>query len=386
MRLADLESLAFDIAIVGAGPVGVSLALALCGSGRRVVLLDARGAAVNDRRAIALSFGTRLFFERLGVWSALMATPIESIHVSQRGGFGRTLLTAAQCGRPALGYVCSYADLHGTLNAALRDAADITLVQPAKVEALDGESGAKTLSVRTEDRLATLHARLVVLADGGALAGSLTRQVVRDYAQSALIATLSCDTAHHNRAYERFTPDGPMALLPNGADFALVWTLPSERGKHMLEEDDAHFLAQAQAAFGTRAGGFLAVRERGLYPLALRFVTHIDQDGVIALGNASQTLHPVAGQGLNLGLRDAAALSECIRHGTGDSHLAALSRRFARTRAGDRIGTIALTDLLASAFSNDIAPMRALRACGLALLDILPPAKRAFADRMMFGA
>lgn len=386
MQSTDLESRAFDIAIVGGGPVGVALALALRESGLRVVLLDARGTAVNDRRAIALSFGTRLFFERLGVWDALAATPIESIHVSQRGGFGRTLMTAEQCGRPALGYVCSYDTLHRTLNEALQDASTVTLVQPAKAEAIAGESGAKTISVRYADRLVTLHARLAVLADGGALAGSLTRQVVRDYAQSALTATVTCDTAHHNRAYERFTPDGPMALLPNGRDFALVWTLPPEAGKCMLDEDEQHFLAQAQAAFGTRAGRFLSVRERGLFPLALRFATHIDQDGVIALGNASQTLHPVAGQGLNLGLRDAAALFECIANSVGDERFAALSRRFARARAADRIGTIALTDVLASAFANDIAPVRIARACGLALLDILPPAKRAFADRMMFGA
>lgn len=386
MNVADLESRSFDLAIVGGGPVGATLALALRGSGLRSVLLDARGTAVDDRRAIALSFGTRMFLERLGVWQSLAATPIESIHVSQRGGFGRTLLTAAQCGRAALGYVCTYADLHKALNDALRDAADLTLVQPARVEAIDGASGAKTLTVRDEHRLARLNARLVVLADGGALAGSLTRQVVRDYAQSALVATVTCDTPHHNRAYERFTPDGPMALLPAGRDFALVWTLPPQAGKQMLEEDDAQFLAQAQAAFGTRAGRLVSVRERGLFPLVLRFATHVEQDGVIALGNASQTLHPVAGQGLNLGLRDAAALSECIRNAGDSMQRAGLSGRFARTRAGDRIATIALTDLLATAFSNDVAPMRMARACGLALLDILPPVKRAFADRMMFGA
>lgn len=386
MRIADLESGAFDIAIIGGGPVGATLSLGLRGSGLRVVLLDARGASVNDRRAIALSFGTRLLLERLGVWDALAATPIESIHVSQRGGFGRTLLTAAQCGRPALGYVCSYATLHASLHDALRGAPDLTLVQPAKVEAIAGASGAKTISVRCDERLHALNARLAVLADGGALAGSLTRQVVRDYAQSALIATVTCDKAHHNRAYERFTPDGPMALLPSGRDFALVWTLPPQAGPRILDADEPDFLAQAQAAFGTRAGRFLSVRDRGVYPLVLRFATHIDQDSVIALGNAAQTLHPVAGQGLNLGLRDAAALSECIRHGTSEMHLEDLPRRFARTRAADRIGTIAMTDVLASAFANDIAPMRALRACGLAVLDILPPVKRAFADRMMFGA
>lgn len=386
MSVADLESRTFDVAIVGGGPVGATLALALRGSGLRCVLLDARGTAVEDRRAIALSFGTRLFFERLGVWPALPTTPIESIHISQRGGFGRTLLTAVQCRRAALGYVCTYADLHKALNDALRDATDLTLVQPAKVEAIDDDAGAKTLTVRDEHHLARLTARLVVLADGGALAGALTRQVVRDYAQSALVATVTCDTPHHNRAYERFTPQGPMALLPAGRDFALVWTLPPQAGRQMLEEDDAQFLAQAQATFGTRAGKLLSVRDRGLFPLVLRFATHVEQDAVITLGNASQTLHPVAGQGLNLGLRDAAALSECIRDAAGGAHLETLARRFARTRAGDRIATIALTDLLATAFSNDIAPMRMARACGLALLDILPPVKRAFADRMMFGA
>lgn len=377
---------AVDIAIVGGGPVGSALALALSHREMSLAMLDARAATVNDQRAIALSLGSRILLERLGVWQRLRSTPIDSIHVSQRGGFGRTVLSASERGVPALGYVCAYAGLHGALAEAVARTGRVQVQRPAVVEAIaDGPHG-KRLMVRGDGHTDHLDAKLVVIADGGSLTGTLARQVTRDYRQSAVVASVACDRPHGCRAYERFTAQGPIALLPFDERYALVWTVAPEQGERLRDIAADDFLARLQEAFGGRAGRFVRVDDRAVFPLALRFAATMRQDDVILLGNAAQTLHPVAGQGFNLGLRDAFALAVRLERGASASDIRAAARGFAAGRAVDRVGTALITDLLVNTFSNDLAPMRALRGCALTLLDLLPPARRAFADRMMFGA
>jgi 2-octaprenyl-6-methoxyphenol hydroxylase len=376
-----------DLIIVGGGPVGSALALALGGSGLAVLLLDARGEATGDRRSLALSYGSRLILERIGAWREVApVTPIESIHVSQRGGFGRALLTAAAARLPALGYVASYGTVYEAVARTASRCEELRVQQGARASALTAEHGCTTVSYALDGKTRSASARLVVVADGGALTQAGAAPKERAYGQTALVAEVRTDRAHGNRAYERFTAEGPLALLPAGEGFALIWTAAPERAQRLQALEPQVFLDALQACFGERAGRFVSVSARAAHPLALRVADAAQTERVVLLGNAAQTLHPVAGQGLNLGLRDAwelarAAVSAPQRIGERD-----FIDRFLRSRRTDRRDTILLTDLLVTAFSNDLAPLRWLRGCGLTLLDCLPPAKRDFMGRMIFGA
>jgi 2-octaprenyl-6-methoxyphenol hydroxylase len=376
----------YDIAIVGAGPIGAAFALALREGGLSVLLLESGGARAGDRRSIALSFGSRLVLERLQVWQQLPApTPIESIHVSQRAGFGRALLRAADAGLPALGYVVAYPDLHATLAGCLQGCAGLELRKHTEVIEVRPDGASATVCCRTGGREWAASAALAVLADGGTLARSAAPHRERDYAQSAVVADVVADRPNARRAYERFTPDGPIALLPAGEAFALVWTTTPEHAQHLSALDDHAFLDALQAAFGARAGRFTQCSARATYPLALRVAGAPRHERIVLLGNAAQTLHPVAGQGLNLGLRDAWQLAQMVLADPASVGSQALAARYRSGRRVDRLGTIALTDALVEGFSNDLAPLRWLRGFGLTFLDILPPAKKAFIQRMTFG-
>lgn len=377
---------AFDIVVVGGGPVGTAFALALRGSGFSILLLDAGAQRRDDRRALALSHGSRLILERVGAWSGLRGpTAIESIHVSQRAGFGRALLTAGDAGLPALGYVAPYAALHAALRERLDASAHVHVRSDTEVLDIQDAGSHALLRCRTGSAEWAVPASLTVLADGGGLAQAVAAQSGRDYAQTALVAEVLADRPHANRAYERFTCSGPIALLPMAERFALVWTTTPDEAGRLLALPEPDFCAALQGAFGTRAGRFARSSARAAYPLALRVAGAPRLDRVVLLGNAAQTLHPVAGQGLNLGLRDAWQLARAV-----ELHRAALDApdfvaRFHAARRSDRSGTIALTDLLVSGFSNDLPPLRWLRGFGLTFLDAAPPAKRLFIDRMVFG-
>lgn len=378
----------YDVLIVGGGPVGAALALALRGSGIGLGLLEARGpeAAPADPRPIALSHGSRLILERLGVWDALApVTPIMRIHVSQRGGFGRVELEAAEARLPALGYVLDYARLATTLARAL-DAGFCHCLTGATVTALD--PGPDAAHVHFDAGHGTQHAaaRLLAVADGGAIA-AMAQARTRDYHQAAVTARVASSLPHRNVAYERFTPDGPLALLPAGDALALVWTTTPEQAQQLCALPEAEFLHRLQHAFGRRLGAFSAVGARAGFPLALRVATRIAAPRMAALGNAAQTLHPVAGQGLNLGLRDAWELASVIE-GCGRDEIggAAMLEAYRARRRLDRGGGVWFTDTLARLFSNDIAPLRLARGLGLALLGAAPPAKNFVVRRMTFGA
>ncbi len=378
-----------DVAIVGGGPVGMSLALALRDSGLSVALLEARERlAVADPRALALSQGTRLILERLDAWHGLAATAIDSIHVSQRGGLGRAELRAADAGVPALGYVAEYGDLYAALAARLPDCG-AALLTGARVVSVRAASGYGAVGFRRDGDEHLLTAGLVVLSEGGGLPAELRRD--KDYGQSAVVASVDGERPHAGRAYERFTPEGPIALLPLGAPdghrYALVWTTPGDQVKARLALSDADFLASLQVAFGDRQGRFLASGARAAFPLKLHLAAPSASPRLLRIGNAAHVLHPVAGQGFNLGVRDAWKLAEAIldtppaRLGEAD-----LARRYAQSRRLDVAGGSLMTDLLVEAFCNDHFVTRRARGAALALLDLAPPLKTLFARKMMFGA
>jgi len=374
----------YDVLVVGGGPVGAAAGLALAGSGLSVGLVEARApqAALADPRPIALSHGSRLILERLGVWQRLQpATPIERIHISQRGAFGRAQLDAAEAGLPALGYVVDYGQLASVLVAALEARDDNHLIRAA-VSAVEG--GRDAARARFDTAPGEARARLLVLAEGGAL--GTTRVRARDYHQSVVTTRVTSSKPHRQVAYERFTPQGPLALLPMGERLALVWTTTPVHARQLCELPDAGFLGQLQSAFGTRLGAFSQVGTRSSFPLALKVAGRMMEPRLVALGNAAQTLHPVAGQGLNLGLRDAWELAEtvhgCDREGIGnETHL----RAYASRRRVDRGGGVRFTDSLVQLFSNDIAPLKLARGLGLAVLGAAPPVKDFVVRRMTFG-
>lgn len=371
-----------DVVIAGGGPVGSALALALRDGGRRVVLLEARSAPGGDARPLALSYGSRLILERLGVWQALAttATPIRSIHVSQRGGFGRVGLEAAETGVPELGYVVDYARLSRALEQAVQATATVCR-SGARVEAWHGGDPAR-ISYRQDGESHELETGLLVIADGGAVSEAESK----DYRQSAVTARIVSERPHNNVAYERFTRDGPLALLPDGDAWALVWTTTPERARNLCAADETAFLAALQEEFGRRAGGFTAVAGRASHALYRRRATAAAEH-VVLIGNAAQTLHPVAGQGFNLGLRDAWELAELINDSSPAPNAAALRLAdYERRRRLDRGGGIAFTHGLVTLFSNDLLPLRLLRGTGLALLGCVPPLKKFIARRMTFGA
>jgi 2-octaprenyl-6-methoxyphenol hydroxylase len=375
-----------DIAVVGGGPVGAALAIALKDSGLKVALLEAKAEfAARDPRALALSQGTRLILERLGVWDDLApsATAIETIHVSQRGGIGRALLEAGKLAVPALGYTAEYGDLYRALAAGL-PRSGAAMIAGARVTAVRPAPGCGLVEFDQAGTVRSLTARLIVLADGGkSLPGSVR---VKDYGQSALICTVTTELPHAHRAYERFAPAGPMALLPLGDAYALVWTTANDQVETRLQWDEATFLAELQSAFGDRQGRFLGAGPRSVFPLRLVTAEEVVRPGLVRIGNAAQTLHPVAGQGFNLGLRDAWWLAETVldgareQLGSADS-LAAYHRR----RRWDVGGGIAMTDLLVDLFANDLPLLSQARGLALSAMDLLPPLKQAFARKMMFG-
>lgn len=380
-----------DLVIVGGGPVGAALATALSAGGYQVLVLEARPelGAASDGRTLAMSYGSRLILERLGAWNRVEpATPIHSIHISQRGGFGRALLAAEDAGLPALGYVVGYARLHKALGEALASSG-ATLAAAASVDDLEFRADRVTVRFRRGDREHFVRARLLVIADGGAGLGKRAGATLKvsDYRQDAVVATVVTSRPHGQRAFERFTADGPVALLPFEDRYALVWTAAPESAARFTEINDKSFLERLQMHFGDRAGRFLSVAARARFPLTLRYAANPVLPRSVLLGNAAQALHPIAGQGFNLGLRDAWELADLLLHRDDrDPGSAACLAAYRSARRLDRLGGIVVTDSLVRMFSNDFAPLRAARGAGLALLDIAPPVKRAFMRRMIFGA
>ena len=379
-----------DAVIVGGGPAGCAAALALADAGADVVVLEAHGSQQRapDSRALALSWNSRIILERLGAWTGIRpATPINTIHVSHQGHFGRAELTCADVSLPALGYVARFSDVHGALLERAR-ARRLDYRAGFKVSGMRRNDGINEVEAATADGNRTTRSRLVVVADGGAALARATTTKVKQhvYSQHAVVGLVRPDHPHQSRAFERFGPSGPIALLPCEEEYAFVWTCKPEEAPVLVSLSAEAFLNRLQEAFGDRAGRFTHVRLRSSFPLVLRVAQEREHAGIVLLGNASQTLHPIAGQGFNLGLRDAWDLADTYRSVAGaDVGGAVMTSEFRRQRRADRFGAIAFTDGLTRLFSNEIGPLAIARGAGLAMLDALPPLKRALMHQMIFG-
>jgi 2-octaprenyl-6-methoxyphenol hydroxylase len=379
----------FDAAIIGGGPVGAAAALALEAAGLTVLLVEAREAlaAATDTRPIALSHGSRLILERLDAWGELRnATPITRIHISQRGRFGRMVFTADEARLPALGYLIDYATLASVLDAAVCHAQTrgrLQVLRGTRVASMAHDSAAAHIRFDAASALEECDASVVAVADGNAEAAGVDVRIL-EYDQSAVSARVETDLHHRNTAYERFTPEGPLALLPCGGGYAVVWATSPEFAEDLCAATPHRFLEALQERFGDRAGRFSAVAARTSHRVALRIAEHPTAGRAALIGNSAQALHPVAGQGLNLGLRDAWELASEIRE-RGPSDPALMQAYTARRRI-DRYGGISFTHALVKIFSNDWFPLGLARGFALTLLDTVPPAKDFIVRRMIFGA
>jgi 2-octaprenyl-6-methoxyphenol hydroxylase len=371
------------VAVVGGGPVGLTLALCLRRFGIACAVLEARPAGLghDDRRVLALSHGTRQILDSLGAWTTIGATPIAAVHVSQQGRFGRTLIRAEETGVPALGYVAEAGHVLAALErACARDGVDIRY----EVRATAGEPCAEVarLLCATAAGNEVVSAQLVAWAEGGLDEGPGI--VSRDYGQQAVVAIVRTREAPAGRAYERFTAEGPVALLPRDDRYALVWVCRASEADLLAACAEDEFLRRLTAVFGERLR-FVEAGERHVFALRLHYRETPIGARAVWLGNAAQTLHPVAGQGFNLALRDVVQLARLLRENATDCGSAALLARHAAARRLDRCGAIAFTDGLVRIFGlRDPFSVHA-RGVGLLALDLLPGARRFLARRMIFG-
>ena len=377
-----------DILIHGGGPVGLACAAWTLQKfpEAKITLLDRNPVndddlANADSRGIALSHGSKLLLDTINAWPKESAQ-IHRVHVSQAGRFGRALMTREELKQDALGHIIRYRDIHMTLRQALR------AIQ-AKSPNFIWEH------IQKDAEEAQIDAKCIVHAEGGLFKKQDWVESGRDYGQSALVGLVEVENAEPHQAWERFTSEGPLAVLPShyGSNILnLVWCGSPESSQHRLQLTDADFLHELQNEFGSRIGRFLKIQDRRLYELGLNYRKEITKDNEVWIGNAAQTLHPVAGQGLNLGLRDAFLLSEKIVgvfSGSPESQSPAdvqnAFQEYAQSRKVDRTTTIGLTDFMARVFTSNLAPIVMARGLALSALQWLPPVKTALARQMMFG-
>lgn len=395
----------FDVLIVGGGMVGATLAIALHRGSYRTGLIEAQPPGAErqpayDDRSIALSYGSSRILHCFGLWSPLMplAEPIRRIHVSDRGHFGVTRMDAVKEGVPALGYVVE-SRAFGTVAMPRLQAmqGNFRLLCPARVEAVQPHDDRVDVEVNVDGECRTLTTKLLVAADGAA---SSVRRMLNipaeqtDYGQYAVIANVTPQRHPAGTAYERFTDSGPLALLPmrNHAGkqvrCAAIWTVPESRHDALMALDDAAFLQALQQRFGWRLGRLMQTGRRSSYPLTLVNSSRRIAPRTVFIGNAAQSLHPVAGQGFNLALRDVAALVDCLNRDEaglpaadpGDDNLL---EHYQRRRHGDQRNVIRFTDQLVKLFSNDFPPLAHARSLGLFALDIMPALRRQLTRRAM---
>lgn len=380
-----------DVAIVGGGMVGASLALALSGSGLRVLLLEStpfESAAQPsfDERTTALGNASRRIFQGLKVWEAMapFAAAIRAIHVSDAGHFGFARLAAAEQGIDAFGYVLANRRIGAALWQGLARAPNVRLCVPARADEFELGAGAVrfTLTDATGAR-EQVRAALVVAADGAQSQVRMAAGIeaaVQDYRQVAVVANVAADRPHAGIAYERFTGSGPLAVLPlHDGSCAVIWACAPAQAQQLLALDEAAYLARLQGLFGWRVGRFVRAGRRGSYPLQLTRAVRTVASRTVLIGNAAQALHPVAGQGFNLGLRDAAMLAELLVNAAGDPGAPSLLDTFSEWRARDRRGVTGFTDALVKLFGDTRPGVPLLRNLGLLAFDLAPPAKSALA-------
>ena len=383
-----MNSSSCDILIQGGGPVGLACAAWTLQKfpDAKIILLDRNplndDELINaDSRGIALSHGSKILLDTIHAWPKESAE-IHRVHVSQAGRFGRALMTREELSQDALGHIVRYRDIHIALRQALR-----------AIQAKSPNLIWQHIYKDAEEN--NIQAKCVVHAEGGLFKTQDWVESGRDYGQSALVGLVEVENAAPYQAWERFTAEGPLAVLPSHYShniLNLVWCGSPESSKHRLQLTDAEFLNELQKEFGSRIGRFLKIQDRRLYALGLNYRKEITKDHEIWIGNAAQTLHPVAGQGLNLGLRDAFLLSEKVvgvfSGSVEDQSPAAIQNAlqdYAQSRKIDRSATIGLTDFMARVFTSNLAPVVLARGLALSALQWLPPVKTALARQMMFG-
>ena len=387
----------WDVVIVGGGMVGASFALALRATKLRVLLVegippDSARQPSFDERTTALGNGSRQIFESLGVWQSMMgeSAAIRSIHVSDAGRFGMARLEAKEQGVDAFGYVVPNRVIGRVLWQALREAPNITLAVPASLVKASLHENGVDLEISSEGKTEEARASVAVAADG---AGSVLRASagieagVEDYDQVAIVVNAATERPNTGEAFERFTPSGPLAVLPvSGGGYAVVWAVRPERATQLLALSDDEFARELLDAFGWRAGRWSRIGKRNTYPLSLSRAQETVAGRVVLIGNAAQALHPVAGQGFNLGLRDAATLAEMLaRMPAGQTgNTGELLGRFAAWREEDRKGVTRFTDSLVKLFGSERPALGLVRNFGLLLFDLSPTAKRAL-SRVSWG-
>ncbi len=398
--MSDSTDTQYDIVIAGGGMIGASLALALAPLGLRVAVVEAvaRGESRQpsfDDRSTALSRSTQRMFEAMGLWEEVIsaATPIRRIHVSDQGRFGFSHIDAAQQGVDALGYVVINRVLGDVLQSALAHAGTVDIRCPARVSEV--ETGDELASVRIDTANGShrdLSCKLVVAADG---ANSALRPMLgicatkTDYGQHAVIGNVLPEKPLDNCAYERFTDQGPLALLPVADDrAAFVWTVSSHDVDRVFGLDDEAFLDELQTAFGYRLGRLSRVGKRAAYPLSLTKALRLTTRRAVLVGNSAHGLHPVAAQGFNLGMRDVAALCDCIADARSEDPSADLGdpdllARYAQWRRDDQGKLVRLTDGIVRLFGSSSPPLRAARNIGMLGFDIVPGVRSLFAKHMM---
>lgn len=385
-----------DILIAGGGLVGAALAVALRDTGLKITVAEAvpfrtPGQPSYDDRSTALSYGSRRILETMGVWESLSAdaSPIRQVHVSQKRRLGITRLSAEEENQPALGYVVPNRTLGKGLMAALEESANIDLRAPARVAAIDANSG--HVSLLQEDEQHDLRARMIVVADG---AKSPLREMLGvnarhwNYGQTAIVCNVTPELPHKQVAYERFTPEGPLALLPLDRErMALVLVEDNAIAADVAELDDEQFLARLAMRFGKRLGSFASVGKRSAYPLSLVTAAEQVKSRAVILGNAAHSLHPIAGQGFNLSLRDVATLADVIieHRDTLDDVAGACAalEAYASWRRQDQRKVVYFTDLLNRLFMLPFSPAAHARGIALLGLDLLPTARTGFAHHAM---
>lgn len=388
----------YDLLIGGGGLVGATLALMLKPLGLKVALIEAtafdgKGHPSFDERTTALANGSRRIFEAVGVWPLLQraATPIKKIHISDQGRFGFARLSAEEQALPALGYVVPNWQMGAALWRRLQEE-QIEVIAPARVVQLKTETEIQRVIIDIGGAQRQLGARLVVAADG---AQSLLREAAGidnshwDYGQTAIISNALTQRFHEHVAYERFTPRGPLAVLPlTDARVGLIWTVAQDQAAVVMAWSDAEFREQFQQQFGFRLGRFLKVGARHAYPLSLVRAAQHHAQRLVVMGNAAQMLHPIAGQGLNLGLRDAASLAELLADGLRadpgfDVGSSQVLQQYAAWRHEDSKRIVAFTDGLVRLFNQPLGVVKFARNAGLLAFDLLPAAKNAMAQLSM---
>ena len=383
-----MSAKSFDILIQGGGPVGLACT-AWCLQKfpeAKIALLDRNpmndaDLAAADSRGIALSHGSKILLDTINAWPTECAE-IHRVHVSQAGRFGRALMTREELGQDALGHIVRYRDIHLTLRQALR------VIQTKSPNFVWEHINADTDTSH-------IQAKCIVHAEGGLFKTQDWVESGRDYEQSALVGLVEVENAAPHQAWERFTSEGPLAVLPShyGRNILnLVWCGTPNSSQARLALSDADFLKSLQAKFGSRIGQFLKIQDRRLYELGLNYRKEITQDNEVWIGNAAQTLHPVAGQGLNLGLRDAYFLAEKLSILFSKSEdqktvtaIEATLQDYALSRKIDRSATIGLTDFMARIFTSNLFPIVIGRGLALSALQWVLPVKTALARQMMFG-